>query len=120
MGNRAESQELICLGSRIRELRLSAGLSQEALAEKAGVSPNTVGRIEGGLTEMYVETFRKLVHALSADAGELLFREEQPDGRDRHARGILRRMRHMGKAEQEVVAQTVHALADALEKSRQK
>lgn len=69
MGNRAESQELICLGSRIRELRLSAGLSQEALAEKAGISPHTVSRIEGGLTEMYVETFRKLVHALSADAG---------------------------------------------------
>lgn len=115
LGNRAESQELICLGSRIRERRLS----QEALAEKAGISPNTVSRIEGGLTEMYVETFRKLVHALGADAGTLLCREEEPDSGDRHAEGILRRMRCMGKAEQEVVAQTVHALADALEKRGQ-
>lgn len=119
LGNRAESQELICLGSRIRERRLSAGLSQEALAEKAGISPNTVSRIEGGLTEMYVETFRKLVHALGADAGTLLCREEEPDSGDRHAEGILRRMRCMGKAEQEVVAQTVHALTDALEKRGQ-
>ena len=119
LGNRAESQELICLGSRIRERRLSAGLSQEALAEKAGISPNTVSRIEGGLTEMYVETFRKLVHALGADAGTLLCREEEPDSGDRHAEGSLRRMRCMGKAEQEVVAQTVHALADALEKRGQ-
>ncbi len=87
LGNRAESQELICLGSRIRERRLSAGLSQEALAEKAGVSPNTVSRIEGGLTEMYVETFRKLVHALGADAGGLLCREEQPDKRGQACRG---------------------------------
>lgn len=118
MGNRAESQDLICLGSRIRERRLSAGLSQEALAEKAGISPHTVSRIEGGLTEMYVETFRKLVHALSADAGELLCREEQPDSGDRYAEGILRRMKRMEKDEQEVVAQTVHALADALEKNR--
>ena len=39
LGNRAESQELIRLGSRIRERRLSAGLSQEALAEKAGHQP---------------------------------------------------------------------------------
>ena len=84
LGNRAESQEHICLGSRIRERRLSAGLSQEALAEKAGISPNTVSRIEGGLTEMYVETFRKLVHALGADAGTLLCREEEPDSGDRH------------------------------------
>lgn len=79
LGNRAESQELICLGSRIRERRLS----QEALAEKAGISPNTVRRTEGGLTEMYVETFRKLAHALNADAGDLLCREGQPDSGDK-------------------------------------
>lgn len=120
MGNRAESQELICLGSRIRERRLSAGMSQEALAEKAGISPNTVSRIEGGLTEMYVETFRKLAHALNADAGDLLCREGWPDSGDRHAKGILRRMGRMEKEEREVVAQTVHALADALEKNRKK
>ena len=119
MGNRAESQELIRLGSRIRELRLSAGMSQEMLAEKAGISPNTVSRIEGGLTEMYVETFRKLAQALGADAGSLLCREEKPDSGDRHIKSILSRMSRMEKGEQAVVAQTVNALADALEKNRQ-
>lgn len=48
----------------------------------------------------------------------LLCREEQPNSGDRHAEGILRRMKCMQKGEQEVVAQTVHALADALEKNR--
>ena len=115
LGNRVESQELIRLGSRIRERRLSAGLSQEALAEKAGISPNTVSRIEGGLTEMYVKTFRKLAHALGADAGDLLCKKEQSD---RHIKSILRRISHMEKREQEIVAQTVSALADALEKNR--
>lgn len=119
MGNRAESQELIRLGSRIRELRLSAGMSQEMLAEKAGISPNTVSRIEGGLTEMYVETFRKLAQALGADAGDLLCRKEKPDSGDRHIKSILSRMSRMEKGEQAVVAQTVNALADALEKNRQ-
>lgn len=119
MGNRAESQELIRLGSRIRELRLSEGMSQETLAEKAGISPNTVSRIEGGLTEMYVETFRKLAQALGADAGDLLCREEKPDSGDRHIKSILSRMSRMEKGEQAVVAQTVNALADALEKNRQ-
>ena len=118
LGNRAESQELIRLGRRIRELRLSAGMSQETLAEKAGISPNTVSRIEGGLTEMYVETFRKLAQALGADAGGLLCQEDKPDSGDRHIKSILCRMSRMEKGEQAVVAQTVNALADALEKSR--
>ncbi len=118
MGNRAESQELIRLGSRIRGLRLSAGMSQETLAEKAGISPNTVSRIEGGLTEMYVETFRKLAQALGADAGGLLCRDEKPDSGDRHIKSIVSRMSRMEKGEQAVVAQTVNALADALEKNR--
>lgn len=119
MGSRAELQELICLGSRIRELRLSAGMSQEMLAEKAGISPNTVSRIEGGLTEMYVETFRRLVHALRVDAGELLCWDGQPDSWDGHIKSIFSRVSRMEKGEQAVVAQTVNALADALEKNRQ-
>lgn len=118
MGKRAESQELICLGSRIRERRLFAGLSQEALAEKAGISPHTVSRIEGGLTEMYIGTFRKLAQALSIDADGLICQKEQPDSGNRHAESILRRMKRMEKREQEVVVQTVNALADALEQSR--
>lgn len=120
MGNRVESQELICLGSRIRERWLSAGLSQEALVEKAGVSPNTVSRIEGGLTEMYVGTFQKFVYALSADVGDLLCWEGHLDSGNSHAESILRRMGRMREAEQAVVAQTVYALADTLEQSRQK
>ncbi len=118
MGKRAESQELIRLGSRIRERRLACGMSQEALAEKAGISLNTVSRAEGGLTEMYVETFWKLAQALGVDAGDLLFQPGQPDRNGRHIRNIVRRVSHMGQGEQAVVAQTVDALADALEKKR--
>ena len=43
MGRRVESQELAALGERIRERRMELRLSQEALAEKAGISANTVG-----------------------------------------------------------------------------
>lgn len=68
---------------------------------------------------MYVETFRKLAQALGADAGSLLCREEKPDSGDRHIKSILSRMSRMEKGEQAVVAQTVNALADALEKNRQ-
>ena len=48
MGNRAGSQELIQLGERIRQKRKDSHLTQETFAEKAGISVNTVSRIEGG------------------------------------------------------------------------
>ena len=42
LGSRATSPELIELGERIRKRRQEMNLSQEALAEKAGISINTV------------------------------------------------------------------------------
>ena len=46
MSNRAISTELIELGERIRKRRQEMKLSQESFAEKAGISVNTVSRIE--------------------------------------------------------------------------
>ena len=60
MGNRAVSQELIMLGNRIREYRKERGFSQEILAEKSGVSTNTISRIEGGQMAMSVEIYKEL------------------------------------------------------------
>ena len=72
MGNRAESQDLIDLVNRIRKRRQEIHLSQEVLAEKTGISPNTISRIEGGQTAMSIEIFRKLAVILKTDAGTLL------------------------------------------------
>lgn len=55
MGNRAGSQELIQLGERIRQKRKDSHLTQETFAEKAGISVNTVSRIEGGQAAMSIE-----------------------------------------------------------------
>ena len=74
MGNRAGSQRLIQLGERIRQKRKDSHLSQETFAEKAGISVNTVSRIEGGQAAMSVEIFAKLVEVLDTDADELLGR----------------------------------------------
>lgn len=70
--SRARSRELIEIGERIRQRRKDSHLSQEAFAEKAGISVNTVSRIEGGQAAMSVEIFSKIVAILEADANELL------------------------------------------------
>src|SRR5690606_39910908 len=42
------------IGVRIREYRMLHGLTQEALAEKAGMHPNTIKKLElGGTARMY-------------------------------------------------------------------
>ncbi len=53
------------LGAALRRLRTAAGLSQEELAERAGISARTVSDVERGLrTAVYPETARRLATAL--------------------------------------------------------
>ena len=73
--HRAISTELIELGERIRKRRQEMKLSQESFAEKAGISVNTVSRIEGGQTAMSVEIFRKMIEILETDANILMGKE---------------------------------------------
>lgn len=114
LGNRVVSQELIDLGNRIRIRRQEACLSQEVLAEKAGISPNTVSRIEGGQTAMSVEIFRKLVRILDVDANTLLGENGGIHGNNQTLYEMLQRVSRLNEMEQKIVLQTMGTLIDAL------
>ncbi len=59
--------------AKLRELRLDAGLSQEALARRAHMSYRTVVRLESGQSKNSRElTLRALADALDVDPAELL------------------------------------------------
>ena len=60
------------LGSKVRELRQSAGLSQEGLAERAGLHYTYVGGIERGERNPSLKSIEKIANALNVDIGELL------------------------------------------------
>lgn len=53
------------IGAAIAKHRKKAGFSQEALAEKANIHPNYVGRIERGECAATVEILLKLAKALN-------------------------------------------------------
>ncbi|ASN59797.1 transcriptional regulator [Latilactobacillus curvatus] len=55
---------------KIRELRLSLGLSQSALADKSGVPQTTISAIESG-TNLTYETAKKLAKALGVSTDDL-------------------------------------------------
>ena len=114
MGNRAGSQKLIQLGERIRQKRKDSHLSQETFAEKAGISVNTVSRIEGGQSAMSVEIFAKLVEVLDTDADELLGRRAKEKEND-PVETAAARIRRLKPKEQKIVLKTMKALMDGME-----
>ena len=60
------------LGARLREFRRARALTQEELAEKAGVSPSTIVDIERGKHEPQIRTLRKLARAFGVQPKELV------------------------------------------------
>ena len=59
------------LGKRIRELRKRQGFTQENLAEKIGIEPRNLLKIENAQTFPRVQTLEKLMEILKCTPGEL-------------------------------------------------
>lgn len=60
------------IGTRIRELRLRAGLTQEGLAARIGVTPSAVGNYERDVSFPKEEALMALFGALNCTPNELL------------------------------------------------
>jgi transcriptional regulator with XRE-family HTH domain len=58
--------------TRLKEVRQRKALTQQQLAEKAGVNRVTIARIEGGKDEPFPTTLRKVADALGVEPDELL------------------------------------------------
>ncbi|EMR06944.1 DNA-binding transcriptional repressor PuuR [Bhargavaea cecembensis DSE10] len=55
------------IAAQIKAVRKRIGLSQEQLADLAGLPKSTIGRIEAGLNSPSVNTLTKIARALKAD-----------------------------------------------------
>lgn len=64
------------LGSRLRQLRAARGLSQEALARRAGINRSYYSKIETGSQSPTVDRLHQIAAALHVHISEL-FREPQ-------------------------------------------
>jgi transcriptional regulator with XRE-family HTH domain len=58
-------------GERLRELRTERNLSQERLAELAGLDRNYIGQIERAERNVALVNIVRIAKALEVDAGEL-------------------------------------------------
>ena len=67
-----EKNTVIYLGSRIRQARDRAGLTQEQLAERIGVSRTAIARYESGEIEPKLHNLAAIAVALNVSCDELL------------------------------------------------
>jgi transcriptional regulator with XRE-family HTH domain len=63
-------------GERVRQLREERFLSMAELADKAGISKNTLFRVETGNYSAIPRTVRKIAEALGVEPGALVTPEE--------------------------------------------
>lgn len=70
------SPELAALGESVRLARVDAGLSQEQLADAAGLHVTHLGGVERGVRNPNYETIIKLARALGTTPGVLTTRAD--------------------------------------------
>lgn len=63
---------LVRFGQRLRQLRLKAGLSQEAFAEKCGLDRTYIGGIERGERNVALRNINEIARGLGVSLAELL------------------------------------------------
>jgi transcriptional regulator with XRE-family HTH domain len=63
---------VVYIGGKLREVRTRRLLTQMELAERSGVNPTTIVRVERDQVEPHFRTIRKLAKGLDVDPTELL------------------------------------------------
>ena len=67
-----KDERMIAFGKRIREVRKSKGISQERLAEMAGIDRSYMGNIERGEKNITLKKAYEVCDALELDLIELI------------------------------------------------
>jgi transcriptional regulator with XRE-family HTH domain len=72
MAKRSDADLTRMIGNRIKELRLERGLTQEALAERLGLQPGTLSRMENGVVGASLATVGELSRVLGVPLSAIL------------------------------------------------
>ncbi len=62
---------LINLGNQLKKIRKERGLTQEALAEKVGIHPTYIGKLESGKNNVSVKMLFKISRALKVKLADI-------------------------------------------------
>jgi transcriptional regulator with XRE-family HTH domain len=100
------------VGRRVREIRKRRGLTQSTLGERAGITPDYLGRIERGHGAVTLETLSRIAAALSTPLRQLLDVEEIASAsREEILKSIQSTLRKKGTEE----LRKIYAVLEAME-----
>lgn len=105
------------IGQRVKKIRLERGITQEQLAEAAGVGVTHISHLETGSGTVSLKVFLAIVNYLECSADEILCKEITT------ARPIVESwladlVADCDQAEVKIIADTVTALKQTLRKNR--
>ncbi len=66
------------LGARLKQLRKEQGIKQRELAERAGLTPSFLSQVERGVSNLSINSLRRLIDALGVSQA-ILFDEQSGD-----------------------------------------
>lgn len=112
-----EQLDLKLIGSRIKEVRSSRGMSQADLAVKAAVSLPLISNIERGKTRMQLETFVKVAEALQVSADHLL-RADVPEVRTIYQGELAEVLEDCSASEMEAILNIVREVKASMHKKQ--
>jgi transcriptional regulator with XRE-family HTH domain len=96
--------------NRIRELRIQAGMSQQALADRIGTSKMSVSQLERGLRPLTVDYMRAISKAVGAAPADLLAHADNPEPLSLDERDLLDRLRAASPAQRDQMLRVLGAM----------
>ena len=79
IGSRNKEGEQTMVQSRIREIRREKGLTLQEIADRAGTTAQTIGRLETGMRTLSIKWVNRIAEALGVQPAVLLSLPEQGD-----------------------------------------
>ena len=96
------------VGSRIREAREAAGLTQERFAELIGISPQNVSCVERGLAGVSLTVLRRMCEILHVSSDSLLMGEAAGNSAD----AIAHRLEQLPPEQFRVVQEVINGVLE--------
>mgnify|MGYP002577641217 CR=1 FL=1 len=97
------------VGQRVRALREESNLTQEQLAEKIGVSIETISSIERGIKMPRLQNFVAIANQLGVSADELL-QDELDFGFIAEANALSKKLEELSRADRKRILETMNFL----------
>lgn len=101
--------------ARLREVRLSRGLTQAELAHRAHVTPTYIGKLENATTAPGIDLVARIAAALGTSVADLLPETEQPDPVPGLKEKLQKLVETLKSADRETLSLLVPLLARLLE-----